>query len=67
MGELEALYRDVVLEHNRRPRNFRRLAAPCGCTDGVNPLCGDRLMVCLRLDGETVAEVAFEGSGCAIA
>ncbi len=67
MTALEALYRDVVLEHNRRPRNFRRMAAPCGCTDGVNPLCGDRLMVCLRLDGETIAEASFEGSGCAIA
>lgn len=66
MADLEALYRDVVLDHNRRPRNFRRLAGPCGCTDGVNPLCGDRLMVCLRIEDETVTEAAFEGSGCAI-
>ncbi len=66
MAALETLYREVILEHNRRPRNFRRLAAPCGCTDGINALCGDRLRVCVRLDGEHIVEAAFEGSGCAI-
>lgn len=66
MAELETLYRQVILDHNRQPRNFRRLAAPCGCTDGINVLCGDRLRVCVRLDDEQIAEVAFEGSGCAI-
>ncbi len=66
MVELEMLYREVVLEHNRRPRNFRRLAAPCGCTEGINALCGDRLRVCVRLEGEQIIEAAFEGSGCAI-
>lgn len=66
MAELETLYREVILEHNRRPRNFRRLSAPCSCTDGINALCGDRLRVCVRLDGDQITEVAFEGSGCAI-
>jgi nitrogen fixation protein NifU and related proteins len=66
MNTLEALYRDVILDHNRQPRNFRRLAVPCDCIDGVNALCGDRLRVCVKLAGERVTEVAFEGSGCAI-
>jgi nitrogen fixation protein NifU and related proteins len=67
MADLEALYREVVLAHNRAPRNFRRLPLPCQCTDAVNALCGDRLRICLRLDdGGRLAEVAFEGSGCAI-
>lgn len=66
MAELETLYREVILEHNRQPRNFRRLADPCSCTDGVNALCGDRLRVCVRLDDEQITEAAFEGSGCAI-
>ena len=67
MAELDKLYRDVILDHNRRPRNFRRLETPCSCTDGINALCGDRLRVCVRVDGEQIKEAAFEGSGCAIA
>jgi nitrogen fixation NifU-like protein len=59
------LYQEVILDHNRRPRNFRKIDAATR-QEGYNPLCGDRLVVYLRLDGGRVADVAFEGSGCAI-
>jgi nitrogen fixation NifU-like protein len=64
--DLKDLYRDVILDHNKRPRNFGRLD-PCDCAaDGNNPLCGDRLTVTLRLDGDRIGDVRFEGKGCAI-
>ena len=64
--ELKDLYRDVILDHNKRPRNFGKLAEANACADGHNPLCGDRLTVCLKLDGDRVEDVRFEGKGCAI-
>ncbi|HEY6483722.1 MAG TPA: SUF system NifU family Fe-S cluster assembly protein [Steroidobacteraceae bacterium] len=64
--ELKELYRDVILDHNRQPRNFGRLEGADACADGHNPLCGDRLTVFLRMDGERVQDVRFEGKGCAI-
>ncbi len=64
--DLADLYRDVIVDHNRNPRNFGRLAHPSHAADGHNPLCGDRLHLELELDGERVAEVRFEGKGCAI-
>ncbi len=64
--DLKDLYRDVILDHNKNPRNFGKLE-PCDTSaDGHNPLCGDRLTLMLRLDGDTVSEVRFEGKGCAI-
>jgi len=66
MDRLQQLYREVILEHSRRPRNFRRLATPSACADGVNPLCGDRLRLCLQRDGERIVDAGFEGAGCAI-
>jgi nitrogen fixation NifU-like protein len=64
--ELRDLYRDVILDHNRKPRNFGQIEHPDARADGHNPLCGDRLTVSLRLDGDRVADVRFEGKGCAI-
>ncbi len=64
--DLKDLYRDVILDHNRQPRNFGVLTHPDAHADGHNPLCGDRLTVWLRLDGDRVADIRFEGKGCAI-
>jgi nitrogen fixation protein NifU and related proteins len=66
--DLKELYRDVILDHNRTPRNFGRLEDAAGVrhADGHNPLCGDRLTVYVRLNGDRVEDVRFEGSGCAI-
>lgn len=66
MNDLEALYRRVILDHNRAPRNFRRMDEPCSCTDGDNPLCGDRVRVCVKMDNGHIADAAFEARGCAI-
>lgn len=64
--DLVDLYRDVILDHNRSPRNFRRIDAPTHSARGFNPLCGDKLTVYLVMNGDTVEDIAFEGSGCAI-
>ena len=64
--DLKELYRDVILDHNRQPRNFGALTGADAHADGHNPLCGDRLTVWVRLDGERVADIRFEGTGCAI-
>ena len=66
MSDLSDLYQEVILDHNKRPRNFRTLEAPSHTAEGYNPLCGDRLHVFLRLEEGVVADVAFQGSGCAI-
>jgi len=64
--ELNDLYRDVILDHNKRPRNFGRVDPADALANGHNPLCGDRLTVTLRLAGDIVDDVKFEGNGCAI-
>ncbi len=64
--DLKDLYRDVIVDHNRRPRNFGRMEAPDAHADGHNPLCGDKLTIYVSLDGGQVREARFEGSGCAI-
>lgn len=66
MSELQDLYQEVIIDHSRRPRNCRRQEAPTCAADGYNPLCGDRVKVYLTLDGDTIRDVSFEGSGCAI-
>src|SRR5487761_2619653 len=66
MMELKDLYRDVILDHNRNPRNFCPLAAASAVVDGFNPLCGDRLKLQLRLVDDRVEDIRFEGQGCAI-
>ena len=64
--ELKDLYRDVIVDHNRNPRNFRPMPAADRQAEGFNPLCGDRLTLYVKLDGDTISDVAFQGSGCAI-
>jgi len=66
MSDLRELYQEVILDHNRRPRNFRRLACANRTCEGFNPLCGDRLTLFLEMDGDRIKEVTFEGTGCAI-
>ena len=64
--DLQDLYRDVILDHNKRPRNFGALGTASAHAEGHNPLCGDRLTVSLRMDGERIEDIRFEGKGCAI-
>ena len=66
MSELRDLYQEMILDHGKRPRNHRPLEGADRQADGYNPLCGDKITVFLNLDGETVREVTFSGSGCAI-
>jgi nitrogen fixation NifU-like protein len=66
MSELSELYQQVILDHNKKPRNFRRLEDANRSAEGHNPLCGDQLTVYLQLEDEIVKDVSFEGSGCAI-
>lgn len=66
MSDLRALYQEVILDHNKSPRNFGELAQANRTADGYNPLCGDRLTLYLNVDGDRVQEAAFKGSGCAI-
>lgn len=63
---LDDLYQEVILDHNRRPRNFRRIEGSSHHAEGYNPLCGDRVSVFVRVEADRIADVAFEGSGCAI-
>lgn len=64
--DLNELYREVILDHNRTPRNFRKLEPCSHSAQGFNPLCGDKLTIYLSMDGEKIDDIAFEGSGCAI-
>lgn len=64
--ELRALYQEVILDHYKRPRNFGELDPADSTAEGYNPLCGDQIKVFLRMDGEVVEAVQFEGAGCAI-
>jgi nitrogen fixation NifU-like protein len=66
MSELNELYQEVILDHNRRPHNFRVIESPTAKQEGYNPLCGDRLTLYVTVDNEVITDVAFQGSGCAI-
>ena len=66
MFDLEELYQDMIMEHNRKPRNFRKLEDSNRSADGFNPFCGDTIVLYLRLEEDRVADVGFQGSGCAI-
>jgi nitrogen fixation NifU-like protein len=65
-GDLRDLYQEVILDHGKRPRNFGPLPSANRRAEGYNPLCGDRETVSLRLEGDVLKDVAFEGAGCAI-
>lgn len=66
MSELNDLYQEVILEHNKNPRNFRAIETATNTADGNNPLCGDALRVYVEMEDDKVKDVAFKGSGCAI-
>jgi nitrogen fixation protein NifU and related proteins len=66
MATLNALYQELILDHNRAPRNYRPMDNANRRVEGHNPLCGDRLTVWLRMQGDLIEDVAFQGSGCAI-
>ncbi len=65
-SELRELYQQVILDHNRKPRNFRRVAGATQRAEGHNPLCGDHVSVELRVEDDAIRDVGFQGSGCAI-
>ena len=64
--DLRDLYQDIILDHGQKPRNFHPLANPSHSAKGHNPLCGDRVTVYLQVEGDHIADVSFEGRGCAI-
>ncbi len=66
MSDLTELYQEVILDHNRRPRNFRSIDRASRKQEGYNPLCGDRLTLYVELDGDRISDLAFQGTGCAI-
>ncbi len=66
MSELRELYQEVILDHNKQPRNFRKMENSTSQAEGYNPLCGDQLMVFLQMNGDTISDISFLGSGCAI-
>ena len=66
MSDLRELYQEVILDHNKHPRNFGELEGADRHADGYNPLCGDKLAVYVNLDGDVISDVSFLGSGCAI-
>ena len=69
MSDLTDLYQQTILDHNRNPRNFRRLEGANRTAEGNNPLCGDRINLYLQVDGDTIRDIGFqmpEGAGCAI-
>jgi len=64
--ELRALYQEVIIDHGRHPRNFKKLAHPTCCQQGYNPLCGDQLTLYLQIANNRIIDASFEGQGCAI-
>ncbi len=66
MSDLRELYQETILDHQKKPRNFRRLDEPVRKMEGYNPLCGDKVTVYVKLDGDRIQDVSFQGSGCAI-
>jgi nitrogen fixation protein NifU and related proteins len=66
MSELQDLYQEVILDHNRRPRNFQILEDANRKAEGYNPLCGDQITVYVHLENDVIKDVSFQGTGCAI-
>jgi nitrogen fixation protein NifU and related proteins len=66
MADLDDLYQEVILDHNKSPRNFRSMAEANRKAEGYNPLCGDHVTVYVRLEDGLIKDISFEGSGCAI-
>jgi nitrogen fixation protein NifU and related proteins len=66
MSDLKALYQEIILDHNKNPRNFKKMEDAHCSVEGYNPLCGDHYTIYLKMEGETISDIAFQGSGCAI-
>jgi nitrogen fixation NifU-like protein len=66
MSDLRELYQQVILDHQKKPRNFRRLDETCRHVEGYNPLCGDKVTIYLKVEGDVIKDVTFQGNGCAI-
>jgi nitrogen fixation NifU-like protein len=66
MSDLSSLYQEVILDHSKRPHNYRVMEGADREADGYNPLCGDRVRIYLKLDGDRISDISFRGSGCAI-
>jgi nitrogen fixation NifU-like protein len=66
MPDLRELYQEVILEHNKAPRNFRELGGANHKAEGFNPLCGDRYTIYVEMEGDLIRDISFQGSGCAI-
>ena len=65
-ADLEELYQSIILDHNRRPQNYRAMPDASAHADGTNPMCGDQFSVWIHMNGDVVEDVSFQGSGCAI-
>ncbi|MBI4970370.1 MAG: SUF system NifU family Fe-S cluster assembly protein [Candidatus Omnitrophica bacterium] len=66
MSEINELYQDLILDHTKKPRNFEVLEGASRHVEGYNPLCGDRYTIYVRMEGDVIRDVSFQGSGCAI-
>jgi len=66
MSELTDLYQEVILDHNKRPRNFQKLADANRTAEGFNPLCGDQIQLYVKVEDGVIRDIGFQGSGCAI-
>lgn len=66
MSDLNELYQSLILDHSKSPRNYREMPGADGHAEGYNPLCGDQISVWVKLDGDRIADVSFQGQGCAI-
>ena len=66
MSDLTDLYQEVILDHNKKPRNYHKLLKANHHAEGYNPLCGDHINIYLQMDGDLICDIGFEGSGCAI-
>jgi SUF system NifU family Fe-S assembly protein len=66
MSDLHGLYQEVILDHSKRPHNYRVMEGADYHADGYNPLCGDRVRIYLKLKGDRISDISFQGSGCAI-
>lgn len=66
MSDLSGLYQEVILDHNRRPQNFRVMDDASHHAEGYNPLCGDKVTIYLKMEGDRISDISFKGSGCAI-
>ena len=66
MDDLRELYQEVILDHNKNPKNYRELDSPSHTAEGYNPLCGDRINLYLKVENDIITDISFQGSGCAI-